>query len=253
MKADGSEPRVVWDSENAEMCVQGIAWAPAVAPAEAEPEAPTEVVEAPAPLIETPAAEPEAPPAPLVPRQPRGPAVKLHSAKLFTIETERSPVSVRLATPETDDFVVSVPALPAESWRERRQGIGITLEMEDGSLYRGNVIHNEGPWVTIQGRPEGGQVRMLDHRRLSVRSSGFEHGFKLSVRREGNLFILAVDDEDVLSRPVLEGSVKSISLTLENFDAGAARFNVGNIYYQLWQPASGGAFDLPGAPEHNQP
>jgi hypothetical protein len=247
-KADGTAVRTVWESANKTQRIHGTAWyRPPVTLASAEqkppkPAAPPPMaaVPSPQPAPPQPAAPPAAPP-PAPNTAPNGQTVtiqvpgtpkKVHSQKLFVVDRRRSPVSVPLARPDAGDFTLTVPLLPAKSWSGRRQGVGVTLELEDGSLYRGTVIYSGAPWATIQGRPKGGKVRLVDGKQLPPAVAGFKRGFKLSVRRDGQNLVVEVNDEVVLSRPVLESPVKRAYVTLENFDPGKAYFPLGNIYYQ---------------------
>jgi hypothetical protein len=232
VKADGSALRTVWEPTDKAQRILGTAWQwPKVELAVAKPAAP-----APAP----PAIVPPAPPTvPAVEPMPQtvtmkvpGPPKKVHAEKLFVVDKPRSPVSVPIAAPSDGDFTISIPIKPAKTWAGRRQGIGITLEMEDGSLYRGTVIQSGAPWATIQGRPKGGKVRLIDGKQLAPTAASFKQGFKLTIRRDGQNLIVAVDDEAALSRPVLDSPVKRAFVTLENFDVGKAYFPLGNVYYQ---------------------
>lgn len=249
MKADGTDVRVIWDPASRGQEIRGTAWfAPPAAPAPAVvvapmPPAPVKPA-APAPAAQPPVAQPvppvqPEPPAPAVPRVLAAPK-KVHSAKLFKIARERSPVSVPLAQPGENDFLISVNALPWSAWNNRRQGVGITLELEDGSLYRGNVIYSGGPWVTLQGRPKGAKVRLIDGKQLPAGGLSFQKGFKLTLRREGKNISLAINDQEVLARPVFTSGVKQVTLTLENFDPGTASFRLGGVYFQEVVPANGG-------------
>lgn len=233
MRADGSNVRVLWEPQDRTLRVHGTAWHHPTVLAAVNPQTPVIKPPVPAPVPpQPPVVTPKPPVTP--PARALGPPRKLHGDKLFTIDHARSPVSVSLAVPRDADFVVSVPELPLKSWAPRRQGVGLTLELEDGGLYRGTVIHSGVPWVTLQGRPRGGKVRLIDGKKLPPASSSFASGFKLSLRREGKNLIVAVNDQDVLTRPVLTSGVKTLSLTLENFDEGQARFNVGGIFYREW-------------------
>jgi hypothetical protein len=106
--------------------------------------------------------------------------------------------------------------------------------LTDGSLYRGTVIYSGGPWATIQGRRKGERVRLIDGKKLAEGTGGFAKGFRLTVRREGTKLVVAVDEQEILSRPVLTSGIKALSLTLENFDPGTARFEVGGVTFQEW-------------------
>ncbi len=163
-----------------------------------------------------------------------GPPEKLLAGKMIVVAREHSPTTVPLNAPGDADFVISVPVLPLLNWTPRRQGVGLTLELADGALYRGTVIHNNGPWATLQGRARGGLVRLIDGHQITDGLAGFTGGFKLTVRRTGRNLVILVNDLIVLQRPVLGGAVKKLSLTLENFDPGEARFNLGNVYYRPW-------------------
>jgi len=180
------------------------------------------------------------PPPPPVPKV-LGPPRLLHATKVFQVDRQRSPVSVVIAAPKDADFIVTVPELPVARWKARRQAVAITLELEDGGLYRGTVIYSGVPWVTLQGRPKGGKVRLIDGKQLGSDTVGFGKGFKLTLRREGKNLVIALNDQDLLTRPVLTSDVKSISLTLENFDPGVAKFNLGGIFLREWVPATGPA------------
>jgi len=244
VKTDGSALRTVWEPSNKTQRIQGTAWyRPPVLLAAVEPKAPKPTVIPAAPTMPNPqpvvpqpvdqGAQPNTAPAGgtvtiQVPGTPR----KVHKQKLFVVDRQRSPVSVPLAKPDAGDFALTVPLLPAKSWNGRRQGVGVTLELEDGSLYRGTVIYSGSPWATIQGRPKGGKVRLVDGKQLPPTAAGFKQGFKLTVRRDGQNLIVAVNEETVLNRPVLDSPVKRAYVTLENFDAGKAYFPLGNIYYQ---------------------
>jgi hypothetical protein len=124
-----------------------------------------------------------------------------------------------------------VPLLPSKTWTGRRQGVGITLDMVDGSLYRGTFIYSGAPWATIQGRAKGGKVRLIDGKQLEI-GTGFKQGYKLTLKREGSSLMVLVNDKEILARPVLASDVKRVYLTLENFDPGKAYFPLGNVYYQ---------------------
>lgn len=239
-KADGTAVRTVWEPANKTQRIHGTAWyRPPVLLAAVEPKVvPKAAVDPPVPVP-----QPAVPPAPAVPPttvpggqtvtiQVPGTPKKVHKQKLFVVDRLRSPVSVPLATPDAGDFTLTVPLQPAKTWAGRRQGVGVTLELEDGSLYRGTVIYSGSPWATIQGRPKGGKVRLVDGKQLPPTAAGFKQGFTLSVRRDGQNLIVAVNDEVVLNRPVLDSPVKRAYVTLENFDAGKAYFPLGNIYYQ---------------------
>jgi len=240
VKADGTALRTVWEPSNKTQRIHGTAWyrppivLAAVTPKPVVPPAPAAPVpQAPAPQPADPGAPPNTVPGgQTVTIQVPGTPKKVHKQKLFVVDRQRSPVSVPLATPDAGDFTLTVPLLPAKSWAGRRQGVGVTLELEDGSLYRGTVIYSGSPWATIQGRPKGGKVRLVDGKQLPPTAAGFKQGFKLTVRREGQNLVVAVNEEVVLNRPVLDSPVKRAYVTLENFDAGKAYFPLGNIYYQ---------------------
>ena len=238
MKADGSAIRTVWQSPDRGVSILGTAWQ----------RQPLELV------VAKPAPQPQPAPPPVVPPVPAnpptgqeptpqvvtmkvpGPPKKVHGQKLFVVDRLRSPVSVPIAAPSDGDFTISIPIQPAKTWAGRRQGLGITLEMEDGSLYRGTVIQSGQPWATIQGRPKGGKVRLIDGKQLAPTAASFKKGFKLTIRRDGQSLIVAVDDETALSRPLLDSPVKRAYITLENFDTGKAYFPLGNVYYQPMIP-----------------
>jgi hypothetical protein len=145
-----------------------------------------------------------------------------------------------MATPGGVDFIVNVPVAASPRYKKQRQGVGITLELEDGSLYRGNVIYSGAPWITLQGRAKGGKVRLIDGKQLDPEVGGFKKGFELTLRREGANLILALNGQDQLTRPVLTSAVRQLSLTLENFDVANASVPVGNVYYRQWvqQPSA---------------
>jgi hypothetical protein len=227
MKADGTGVRTIWEPEDKSLRLHGTAWyrPPTAVAAVTDPKLPNPVKPEPPQPVK---------PAPGAPGKTLGPPRLLHAEKLFTVQQPRSPVSVSLAIPGGADFVVSVPVNPTKDWKPRRQGVGVTLELEDGSLYRGTVIYSGVPWATLQGRPKGAKVRLIDGKKLAPEAVSFGKGFKLTVRREGNNVIVAVDDKDVLTRSVLSAPVKTLALTLENFDPGDARFNLGAIYYREW-------------------
>jgi hypothetical protein len=233
VNADGTDVRLVWEPSDRSLRIQGTAWARPLPPVAVKPPEP---MPAPPPVEPRPAIPPVKPPEmpkPL-PAPPRvlGPPRKAHSAKTFSIEAVRSPASVRVAAPGADNWLVSIPVLPLGTWTPRRQGVGVTVELEDGSLYRGNVIYSNGMWATIQGRPEKGQVRLIDGKQLAAGGPSFKEGFQLTVRREGADLIVSANGQDIVKRPVLTSPVKSVSLTLENFDPGSARFPLGNVYYR---------------------
>jgi hypothetical protein len=184
------------------------------------------------PKPEPPRPEPPKPPA-LVPGPPR----KLQDPKAHRIEKARSPVTVPLVVPGAADFTVTVPVLASPKYRGGRQGVGVTLELEDGALYRGTVIHSGRLWVTLQGRPRGGAVKLIDGRQLAAGGPGFKGGFTLSLRREGNRLVVSVNGTEHLAHPVLTAPVRRMSLTLENFDAAAAVVPLGNVYYREMVPA----------------
>lgn len=248
VKADGTALRTIWEPSNKPQRIHGTAWyrPPVLLAAEQKPPKQAAASPAPTPVNPQPAPPQPAAPAPAAPGAPAntGPAgqtvtiqvpgtpKKVHKQKLFVVDRQRSPVSVPLATPDAGDFALTIPLLPAKSWNGRRQGVGVTLELEDGSLYRGTVIYSGSPWATIQGRPKGGKVRLVDGKQLPPTVAGFKQGFKLTVRRDDQNLVVAVNNEVVLSRPVLDSPVKRAYVTLENFDAGKAYFPLGNIYYQ---------------------
>lgn len=239
MKADGSQVRVIWEPENHALRIQGTAWSrPAVSPVKPTPP----VVKTDPPKPEPVPVKPEpVKPLPEVPapvQRVLGPPHKLHGSKLFVVQPQRSPVTVNLAVPREADFVISVPLQPLKKWTPRRQGVGVTLELSDGGLYRGNVIFNGAPWVTVQGRPRGGKVHLIDGKQLPAGGASFSGGFKLTLRREGGNLVVAVNDQDLITRPVLTSAVKNLALTLENFDPGSAQFNLGAIYYREWLPGT---------------
>lgn len=249
MKADGTGVRPIWTPSSQGQVIFGTAWYAPVRVAASNPAPPRPTTVKVKPL-------PEPAPAP-VPAEPAPPAVgkvlaaprKVHSAKLFKIARERSPVSVPLAQPGGNDFLASVNVLPWRTWTPRRQGVGITLELEDGALYRGNLIYSGGPWVTLQGRPKGGKVRLIDGKQLPAGSPSFRQGFKLTLKRDGKNLVVAVNDEEILMRPVLTADIKSLSLTLENFDPGLAPFRLGGIYFQEIVPGEVTAETGKGEPE----
>ncbi len=236
MQADGSQVRVIWEPPNSGARIQGTAWYRPPVQTAAVPK-PTPPVEAmPKPPVDPPVdPAPKPPVAPPVAPQARvlGPPRKLLTGRPIIVGQARSPLSMNLAVPGQSDFVVSVPILATRGLATRRQGIGVTLELSDGGLYRGNVIYSDSPWVTLQGRAKGGKVRLIDGQQLP-KTQGFPTGFKLTLRREGKLLTVAVNDRDVLSRPLLNSGIKNLSLTLENFDPGDARFNLGSVYYREW-------------------
>jgi Tol biopolymer transport system component len=233
MNSDGTQVRVLWEPDNKALRVQGTAWHIPPAVVVVKPPVMPPVVK-PMPPVQ-PEMMPKPPPKPPVAKV-LGPPKKVHGSKLFTVERPRSPVSVNLTAPGEADFLISVPVLPLNNWAPRRQGVGLTLELDDGSLYRGTVIYSGVPWVTLQGRPRGGKVRLVDGKQLSPKSAGFKKGFKLTLRREGQNLVVAVNDEAMITRPVLSSGIKALSLTLENFDTGDARFNLGGIFYREWVP-----------------
>ncbi len=251
MKTDGTGVRPIWNPTSQGQVIFGTAWyAPAPVVAAKPTPAPPATVKV-KPLPEPAPTPVTAEPAPPVVGKVLAPPRKVHSAKLFKIERERSPVSVSLAQPGGNDFLTSVNVLPWSAWTPRRQGVGITVELEDGALYRGNLIYSGGPWVTLQGRPKGGKVRLIDGKQLPAGSPAFRQGFKLTLKRDGKNLVVAVNDTDILTRPVLTSAVKSISLTLENFDPGLAPFRLGGIYFQEIVPGEVTAEAGKGEPEGN--
>jgi len=242
MKADGTAVRTIWEPGNGAFHIYGTAWqrpTPVLVAAVPAPVPPKPEVAAQAEPKKPEVEKPEAPAKPATPpvggqvtlRVP-GPSKKVHAPKLFVVDRSRSPVSVPIASPSDENFIISVPVLPSKTWAGRRQGVGITLEMEDGSLYRGTMIYSGAPWATIQGRAKGAKVRLIDGKQLPPDSAGFKQGFKLTLRRDGALLIVSVNDKELISRPVLASAVKRCYLTLEGFDAGKTYFPLGNVYYQ---------------------
>lgn len=234
MNADGTDVRTLWEPENRAMRIHGTAWyrpAPVTMPAAAPPPQPAP---APKPVI-PPAAPPAAPPPRVL-----GPVRTAQAARVFSLPQERSPVTVPLVAPGAADWVITVPVLPDRRSATRRKGVGVTLELEDGSLYRGTVIHSGVPWATLQGRPRAGKVRLIDGKKLAAGAGDFKTGFRLTLRREGKKLVIAVNDQDVLARPVLASAVRSLTLTLENFDPGSARFSLGPIQYRPWETPPAG-------------
>ncbi|HTE20891.1 MAG TPA: hypothetical protein VK689_21205 [Armatimonadota bacterium] len=231
MNADGTRVRRLWEPENKLARIHATAWhLPPTAIAAATPK--------PMPLPAPPVTTPPVTPPPAVTPSPMPPVAgvgapprKVLEGKLFKVGKVRSPVSVSLAAPRARDFAVAVPVLPSRQWTPRRQGVGVTLELEDGSLYRGTVIFSGTPWVTLQGRAKGGKVRLIDGKQLPPETAGFQAGFKLTIRREGANLTVAVNDEPMLTRPVISADVKAVSLTLENFETRDALFPLGNIFY----------------------
>lgn len=241
MKADGTGVHSVWEPEIKTARIQGLTWyrpSPQVA---ANPPMPVKppVVEPVKPPVVTPMPMPLPMPAPAGPKV-LGPPVKLQANKVFQVARERSPVTVNMATPGATDFVVNVPVEGSPRYKKQRQGVGITLELEDGSLYRGNVIYSGATWITLQGRAKGGKVRLIDGKQLDPEVGGFKKGFELTLRRDGANLVLALNGQDQLSRPVLTSAVRQLSLTLENFDVATANVPVGNVYYRQWvqQPSA---------------
>jgi hypothetical protein len=233
MNPDGTNVRVVWEPEVKTARIQGLTWHQPPVQVAAVPPVPMPKP----PVVEPPKPMPVTPP-PVVPMPPvqkvLGPPVKLHAGKVFRVARDRSPVTVNMAAPGAADFIVTVPVQGSGGYKKQRQGVGITLELEDGSLYRGTVIYSDAPWVTLQGRASGGKVRLIDGRQLDPGLAGFRKGFNLSVRREGQNLIIAVNGQDQLTRPVLSAPIRQLSLTLENFDVPDARVPLGNIYYREW-------------------
>lgn len=241
MKPDGTNVRVVWEPQVKTARIQGLA--AHVPPVKVAAAPPMPVPMPPVPMPKPPVVDPPKPatpmpaPVPAVIPKVLGPPVKLHASKLFRVERERSPVTVHMAAPGAADFVVTVPVQASSKYRSQRQGVGVTLELEDGSLYRGTVIYSDTPWVTLQGRASGGKVRLIDGKQLDPGAAGFRKGFSLTLRREGTNLVIAVNGQDQLSRPVLTAPVRQLSLTLENFDVPDARLPLGNIYYREAVPA----------------
>jgi len=240
MKADGGAVRVLWQPDKPAIGIYGAAWRrPATALVVAPPVTLPVVPPVTPPVTPMPVTPPVTPAKPVTPAPgPRvlGPAKKLYGTKLFQVAQERSPVTVNLSAPGAADFVVSASLLPVKSWTPRRQGIGFTVQLEDGALYRATAIHSGGLWGTVQGRRRGGKVQLIDGKKVMGNSS-FATGFQLTMRREGKNLIVAIDGQEVAARPVLFSAVKSLSLTLENFDPGAAPINLGGVHYREWVAA----------------
>lgn len=237
VRPDGSGLRVLWQPESASARILGLAWSPppvrvvaappAAAPTAALAPAPLAApVPAPAPALPEPGGRPTRPV-----RQPVEP-VKVLAARRVAVRREVSPVTVPLNVPGAGDWLISVPVLPAASYRGQRQAVGISVELEDGSLYRGNLLVSRGPWVTLQGRSSGGRVRLIDGKQLSPGEFSFQTGFTLSLAREGADLVLSVNGAEQLRRPLLRAGVRRLSLTLENFDPADATIPLGNVYYR---------------------
>lgn len=242
---DGAAPTVLLRPGSRESrALEITAWGPPPARQAAAPAAPA------APPPAAPAPVPPAPaPAPAPPVEAGddiwGPAIKLHGPKLFNVEQERSPVSVPVARPGDKDFSIELTAGAAGQPR-RRRAMGLTIDMNDGSMYRGTLIESGPTWLTLQGRPPSGKVRLIDNQRLD--SARFVDGFRLTVRRRGERLILLLDGKELISRPLLHGPVAQVSLTLENFDAGAAGFPLTSLDLHLPVPPPGGAAAAPDQP-----
>ncbi len=232
--ADGTHPHVLWEPENRALRLHSVAWyRPLPVVAANPPKVAVPDVKPPSPKpqdVKPPEVKPATPPMPRAPVL--GPPVKVYTQKAFSIDPSRSPVSLKLASPGGNDWQVTVPLLAQSAWTPRRQGVGVTVELEDGSLYRGTVIFSGQPWVTLQGRPKGGKVHLIDGKQVGADVAGFGKGFRLNVRREGATLAIGLNDQVILSRAVLTAPVKGLYLTLENFDPGNARFPVGNVYYR---------------------
>ena len=226
MDADGKNPHLFWEPMSGTPRINGTDWIDPTAPQVNNPPAPP-------PTNPTPPMPPAPMPMP-APQRVLSPAKQLLAAKVRSVPKPSSPLSVLLLSERNTDFVITVPLLASQRWIPRRQGVGVTLEMVDGSLYRGTVIHSDGPWATIQGRRKGERVRMIDGKKLVEGTGGFEKGFVLTVRREGPKLTVVVGDQEILSRPLITSGVKSLALTLENFDPGTARFELGAVTFQEW-------------------
>jgi Tol biopolymer transport system component len=239
MRADGTQVRTLWEPENKAARLHGLAWFRPPGSVAVNPVVPPKppVVEPPKPEPpkplppKPPVAEPKPMPPPVAAKVP-GPPRKLLESKVHRVEKARSPLTLTLAEPGAAEFTVTVPVLHAAQYRNRRQGVGVTLELEDGALYRGTVIFSGQLWATLQGRPRGGTVKLIDGKQLPGAQLGFKGGFTLALRREGNRLIVSVNGEDHLAHPVLTAGVRRLSLTLENFDPQPATLPVGNVYYR---------------------
>ncbi len=244
MRANGADVRVLWEPPNRGVSIQGAAWsgrpttlasAPLLPPAAPKPAPPAPKPPAAKPPLEPPPVvvpKPSVPPG--APQSP-GPWKQVRVSRRLRIDLADSPVSIPLVEPGDTDFQVraTMPAQPG--WKSRRQGLGITIQLASGALYRGTVIHNDGSaWVTVQGRAQPGPVRLLDGKRLPAASAGYRAGFELVVRRDAKKLRVLVNGEIQFERPLLIGAVRQVSLTLENFDAGLAGFPLSEVSYQVW-------------------
>lgn len=230
-RPDGTETRRFWAPAGGGLRVFGTSWwAPPRPTTVAAPE-PAEPARAPEPVVRP---DPPAPaPAP-APEPEAGPAQRLKDAAQYTVAQQRSPLSVALGPAGAGDFAVRVPVLPTPRWAPRRQGVGISLELADGSLYRGTVIHSGNAWATIQGRPRQGRVRLLAGEKLPEETGGFAEGFVLTVQRRGDRLAVLVGEKEVVSRTGLPAPTRALHLTLETFDPGNARFDLGEITIRRW-------------------
>jgi hypothetical protein len=244
MKSDGSGLRVLWEAPSVGMSIRGISWQrwaplelagggvalppplPPPAVSSADPGDTRPLPTRPLPTRNS-TAPPKPAPSPIAPGAT--PGRRLLASRVFQVPQAASPVSVPLGPPPEGDFEIQVPVKAHKGWAPRKQGVGISVELADGSLYRGTAIYFGSLWGMLQGRARGAKVRIIEAKQLQNGDAGFERGFVLSVRRQGPQISVSVNGKQVLARRVLSAAVQSLSLTLENFEEGTARVPLGTV------------------------
>ena len=229
MDADGGNPRLLWERPGVLTGFDLYQPAPVKVAAKPDPKpAPPKPVAKPKP-----APKPVEKPKPATPEpKPLGPMRQILTKRFVVVSRQDSPNSLELPLPATPDFAVTVEVLESIQWKPRRQGIGFTLHLADGALYRGNLLHTDEPWATLQGRQGDGPVRLLDGKRLPAGAPHFDRGFHMSAVRRGKTLTLSINGVLMLTQEIGEATLTSLTLTVENFDDGFAKVRVGRVLLQ---------------------
>lgn len=225
-------PTLFWQAERGKL-VRGLARRPNAPLLPPVPAVTPVVKPAPVPPVVDPAPVPPRPPV-----LPPAPILLLDrvalSRRTVSLNRSESPRSIALERPGLQDFEVTVPLDPMPPERVRRQGVGVTVELASGALFRVNILHNRGPWATLQGRLSTEPVHLVEAKSLDPLSQGYLHGGVLRVRREGGRLSMTVDGREVIASRLVTGPVVRVSLTLENFDPEPATFPLGDVRYREW-------------------
>jgi len=206
---------------------------PVVQVAKAPPAAPPKPKPKPKPVLK-PAPKPK-PPAPTAP-PPLGPERQIMTKRFLVVSAQDSPKVVQLPLPTTHDFALTLEVLESQPWKARRQGIGFTLHLKDGGLYRGNLIYAKNAWLTLQGRTGEAPLRLLDGKQLPADAPHFDRGFRLRLLRRGKTLSLELAGQTALSQDIGSGDLRAVTLTVENFDPGLAKVRVGRVLLQETVP-----------------